>query len=307
LRILDYYWHAAHGHRLLQIPAEWTYFRFGGSPVWNASQRPMPDTLHFTARYEPGAYDIALLHMDQWSAAREYNLRAFKYHFIDDMVRDIPKIVVFHGLPEDAGNAWLLRRMIGCNHVVVNTDMTRELLGLSREQCTAILPGYDVNEWHCDKQVNEIVTVIGGSQTARDHHGVGLLSRMKRALPVTWVGQDITFETFESYRDYLATRSIFFNPTQWSQHPGARNEAMLSGMAVVSTKFLDETLYIRHGVTGFLSNDFIGLQTTLMDLLSNPDKAEAIGLAARESARVMFDKERYVTEWQATIRGLTGA
>jgi len=172
----------------------------------------------------------------------------------------------------------------------------------------AILPGYDVDAWGpATWERREAVAVVAGSNTAKDHHGVVLLQRMQRDLPVTWVGHDVAFDSLKGYRDYLASARCCFNPTHWSQHPGARNEAMLSGLPVVSTRFLDEELYIEHGRTGFLSNDYLVLRDYLRMLLDDLDLAQRMGALARETARRMFSLDRYAHDWhdllEEVIRG----
>ena len=308
-RILDYFWHAAHGARLLQIPADWTYFLLGDRQPWDWRQREIPANLRgFASRYEPGQYDVALLHLDQWAAEPGYPLRASPYRFLDALITDIPKIVINHGLPEGESNRRRHAELVGNNFLVTNTEMSRAMWGLPESQSRAIVPGYDLDEWpETTRARNEIVVVMGGSDTPRDHHGVLVTERLKRdGLPVTWVGQDIRFESFREYRDYLAGSSIFLSPCQWSQHPGARNEAMLCGMAVVSTDYLDEGEYIEHGETGFLSHEYATIRETLERLLADPDLARRVGQRGRERARELFDQKRYVAEWLQLIGEVVG-
>ncbi len=305
-RILDHFWHAAHGARLLQIPAEWTYFSLGDRAPWDWSQRDLPPALRRVVyHYEPGRYDVALLHLDQWCADSYSSLRAFPYRFLNELIQDIPKIVVMHGLPEGESNRQAVWRLLGDNWLVTNTPMSLAMWSPPRGR--AILPGYDVEEWGpCTYERPEIVATVAGSNTPKDHHGVSLIQRLKRDLPITWIGKDVRFDSYADYRAYLAGASIYLNPTQHSQHPGARNEAMLTGLATVSTAFFDEAEYIRDGETGFLANDYLEIRERLEQLLGDPALCRRMGGAGREAARVMFHKDRYAADWLALLGEVTG-
>lgn len=311
IRVLDHYWHAAHGARLVSIAKtypdiEWTYLVLGDRQPWNWQQREMPEHLRLAYRYEPGRYDVAILHLDQWCADETWPLRGAEYRMLDTMIRDIPKIVIMHGLPEGESNRSKILRLLGDNWMVTNTQMSADMWAAERRR--AILPGYDVDEWGpATFEREEGVAVVAGSHTARDHHGAVLLKRMQRDLPIVWVGHDVRFDTFKAYRDCLAGARVLFNPTQWSQHPGSRNEAMLTGLPIVSTCFLDESRYITHGVEGFLSNDYLELRNCLAMLLSDLDLARQMGAAARETARTLFNAERYAAEWRGLLQEVVNA
>ncbi len=308
LRLLDYYWHMGHSGRILAVPADWSFFLFGDRAPWDWKQRDMPPTLkRMVSRYEPGGYDAAFLHLDQWCTEGYHNLRAFPYRFLDQVIQDVPKIVVNHGLPEGETNRRQTWRLIGANFLVTHSELAREMWGLPESQSRAIRPGYNADDWGPRTfERNEIVCCVSGSNTPRDHHGVGLIQRLKRDLPITWIGIDIRFDSFQAYRDYLAGASVFLNPTQWSQCPGARNEAMLSGLPVVTTDYLDETEYFVDGETGFMTHDYLVIRDTLKRLLADRELARRVGQKGREAARVLFDQRRYVEDWGRLLADLTG-
>jgi len=62
------------------------------------SARPMHPKLKWATYYEPGKYDLAILHVDQ----QHVDPRIGKGHLYRDMnavIQDIPKIVINHGTP----------------------------------------------------------------------------------------------------------------------------------------------------------------------------------------------------------------
>lgn len=76
--------------------------------------------------------------------------------------------------------------------------------------------------------------------------------------------------------------------------------AMALGKAVVVTDTMDAPFYIDHGKTGMLtpSGDPVALRAAINDLLDNPQKARALGMAAREAALPM-DQE---FTWSGVLR-----
>ena len=61
------------------------------------------------------------------------------------------------------------------------------------------------------------------------------IKRAEEFLDIKWVGGDVNFDSFNKYRHYLQSGSIFFNPSHASPNPRARTEAMLTGLAIVTT------------------------------------------------------------------------
>lgn len=86
-------------------------------------------------------------------------------------------------------------------------------------------------------------------------------------------------------------------------------EAMACGTAVVGTRTGGLPEVVEHGSSGLLSSvdDLEGFAAHLADLLSDPDRAERMGLAARERAVEHFDRQVVVGRYERLYRRLAGA
>lgn len=308
MQILDYSWHLPHAFRLMQAlyDSEF-YFLKVGPRTWKGSLRPLPPNFRgFVQTYEPGKYDLALLHLDQW--CDRVALRGYPYRLVNGLVQDIPKIVIMHGTPDNEENRQRILKLIGANYVVCNSQQAVVDWDLRPEQSRAIIHGYVVDEfWSERTKYQRAVTVCSGGDISREYHGIPLLERMKRDVPVMWVGPrgDVPFfDDYETYRRFLAQSLIYFHPGQHTPMPGARTEAMLSGCCIVSTDNQDASHYIEHGITGFVSNDYVELRDTLQDLLAEPRRAYEVGKQGREAAREMFTRERLREQWVMLLKDL---
>lgn len=92
----------------------------------------------------------------------------------------------------------------------------------------------------------------------------------------------------------LAASHIFVSTSEYEGHPGAVVEAMLAGKAVVLSDIDVHTETVDDGRTGrvFRLHDIAGLGAVLRELLDDPARARALGVAAREEARRRFDIAR---------------
>ena len=114
------------------------------------------------------------------------------------------------------------------------------------------------------------------------------VEQAERFVDITWIGRDRRFDSFNKYKHYLQSSSIFFNPSFASPNPRARTEAMLTGLVVVTTNTHGEDEYIENGINGFCSNDLGELIDFLIYLKNNPRMTTKIGQAGRATAQKVF-------------------
>jgi len=111
---------------------------------------------------------------------------------------------------------------------------------------------------------------------------------------------------FMAYVGLIRDYSIFFNHTLNSPMPRVRGEAMMCGLATVTTNCHDEDMFIENGVNGFYSNDPAELADMLVELSRDPGLARRIGQRGRERAMEVFHINDYVQEWNRTINDVLG-
>jgi glycosyltransferase involved in cell wall biosynthesis len=109
---------------------------------------------------------------------------------------------------------------------------------------------------------------------------------------------------YRSYVDEIRRYSVYFNPTLRSPMPRARGEPMMCGVVTVSANNHDVDMFIENGINGFYSNDPDELRDYLVFLMRNPQAVSRIGAAGRRTALDLFNHDRYLAEWNATIQSL---
>jgi glycosyltransferase involved in cell wall biosynthesis len=259
---------------------------------------------------DPTEYDLALLHLDNW--CDRVNLRAYPFRVMKAISRDTPQVIIIHGTPDHEHNRQAILRLIGDLPVVCNShaaalawdggDGRVDRYGLP--QFRAIIHGYDVDEFYnypFAARHHEAFTVCSGGEMSREYHGIPLVERMMRDVPeLHWYGPNGDrgwLPTYDQYRDMLSSRLIYFSPTRAAPMPGSRTEAMLSGCAIVTVPGNDFEQYIETGTNGFVVNTYSEAREALQALLAHPEYAFVIGQQGRDTARELFNSDRFVKDW----------
>lgn len=107
---------------------------------------------------------------------------------------------------------------------------------------------------------------------------------------------------FDNYVRALGEYSIYFNPTIRSPMPRTRGEAMMCGLAIVTTKNHDVELFMKNGINGFYSDTPSELREYLLYLSENPPIAQEMGEAGRQMAMNIFNHDRFLMDWKKTLQ-----
>lgn len=102
----------------------------------------------------------------------------------------------------------------------------------------------------------------------------------------------------------LAASDYFVLPSLWEGLPMALIEAMASGLPIVATEVSGTKQVMMHGETGLLipPGDSTDLRDALMYLLSQPDRARAMGRAAQRHVAAAFGARKQADEHLALYR-----
>jgi len=293
--------------------------------AWAYTHRPKPDNVNFVTHYEKGKYDFALLHIDQQSIYDpEKNDRISKgllYVEINRLVQDIPKIVINHMTPfhdkyETDYVVKVIKDLIGDNHMICNSHTARKQWGWGH----TIIHGLDVDEWwNLPKEPRAIIVLspAGMNKAYRRTFAHSVVRILKeRDVPITWVGSDMKFNSFEKYRDYIGRSLVHFFPAWQSPMPRARTEAMLSGSCIVTTPYQDADTFIEDGVNGYLTSKSLVKDPRIMDspeysadlienlVMHDPQLAIKIGEAGRKTARKKFNSKVFAKQWEEYLISL---
>lgn len=99
--------------------------------------------------------------------------------------------------------------------------------------------------------------------------------------------------------DLLAAVDLFAFPSLWEGLSVALLEAMVAGKPIVATAVSGTTSVMIHGVTGLIvpPHDSQGLAQAIIELLSHPAQAQAMGQAAKQRAMSNFSAQKQADEY----------
>lgn len=314
LRIFNTPWHIAHQYELYKIPnTEWFHI-INSVRKWGKDKRfrPKPANVHDVPYYEPGKYDLALLHIDQQCVDPSLG-KARLYRELNETITDIPKIVINHGTPfwpEVFDQNYIVTQMkmlIGDNYMVVNSHRAKEMWGpMGRGEVQTIIHGLDPEEWFDNPKEPRVITMLSPAGLDK-YYNRQLLQAVKdklreRGIPHVWITVDWTSESFDDYRDFISRSLLYFNPTLESPMPRSRTEAMLSGACVLTLPNHGAESFIKHGENGFhVPNNPTAIADLIEGLLENYQYAQKIGQAGKQTAIKEFHMSRFQSDWRGLL------
>lgn len=306
-------------HYLLNNVRRWTEY----------SARPEPSTVYNTdefewvTHYEPGKYDLAILHVDQQHVDPGIG-KGQLYRAMNDVIQDIPKIVVNHGTPmwdeyyteelvinggtlhNNRGTKELLgmKQIIGDNFMIVNSYEAVNRWGWGYP----IVHGMDKDEWYdLPKEPRVVISLSPGGLDK--YYNRQLLTaikgevKTKTGLEVAHITVNYEARDWEDYKRFLGSSLIYINPTLDSPMPRSRTEAMLSGCTVLTSKYHNADEFIEHGVNGFIVPDNpLSYADAIHSLINYCYKdCIKIGQKGKETAWKLFGVESYLDELEWVI------
>lgn len=318
IKIFNVPWHVAHQYELYKIPGTEWYHCINPVRKWSSKRkefRPKPPNVFEVPYYEPGKYDLAVLHIDQQCVDPTLG-KSRLYKELNEAIKDIPKIVINHGTPfwpECYTEEYILMRMrqlVGQNHMVVNSERALEMWGKIGQSQTCILHGLDPEEWFDLPKEPRVITGLSPAGLDR-YYNRNLLIAVKdklkeKGIPHCWIQVDWLAESFDDYRNFIGRSLIYFNPTLESPMPRSRTEAMLSGCCVLTLPNHGAEKFIQHGVSGIhVPNNPTVIADLIEELINNHyQQCIEIGQRGKEVARQLFHKDRFQAEWLQLIESV---
>jgi hypothetical protein len=356
LKVLGVPWHTTHQYSLGNISFFERYDLLiepwrGG---FAETQRPMPEKMHYVTHIKPNYYDFALLHLDQqsiWDPENDDRISKGRlFTEVKEMIKqidpDLPIVIINHHCPYHDKYSTpetiqkIKKQAEGCS-MICNSHEARRQWGWGH----VITHGLEADDWGYDvehyNKTDEKIEAYKEPRVAIVQSPAGMEKAYRRIfltrtieilrekdIPVTWVGVDIKFKTWDDYRDFLAKSLVFLHGTWQSPRPRSRTEAMLSGACVVTTPYHDADTFIK---TGYLkngelhhdkdTNGFLTSMETIKDprvmdnpeytaslienlVLENPDVAIKIGRRGREFAKKEMNHEIFERQWADYLKEL---
>jgi glycosyltransferase involved in cell wall biosynthesis len=105
---------------------------------------------------------------------------------------------------------------------------------------------------------------------------------------------------------FAARYRFFFNPIRYTSMGLAVIEAMMIGMPIIGLATTEMATAIQNGISGYVDTDIAKLVPRMKQLLADPEQARRLGAGARRSALERFNIERFVSDWNAAFKLVTG-
>lgn len=291
--------------------------------------RPEPSTwlnkdeFEWVTHYEKGKYDLAILRVDQQHVNPDIG-KGFLYRDLNQVIQDIPKIVVNHGTPmydeyytEDLvinggtvnsprGEQKIIgmKEKIGDNFMVVNSYDAVDRWGWGYP----LIHGMGTDEWFdLPKEPRVVISLSPGGLDK--YYNRQLLSaikgevKSKTGLDVAHITVNYEARDWADYRRFLGSSLIYINPTLDSPMPRSRTEAMLSGCCVLTSRYHGADEFIEHGVNGFIVPDNpMSYADAVHGLINYQYKgALEIGQRGKETAQKLFNTDRFLDDFEHII------
>lgn len=275
------------------------------------------DEFEWVTHYEPGEYDMAILHVDQQHTDPNIG-KGQLYRALNKLIQDIPKMVINHGTPmwddfytedmvinggevhTEKGIKKLvgMKGLVGDNFMVVNSYEAVDRWGWGYP----LIHGMEVDEWmDLPKEPRVLLSVSpGGLDKYYNRQLITAIKgevKEKTGLDVIHLNINLKLDhdNWTQYREFTGRSLIAINPFKDSPMPRSRTEQMLSGCCVLSSKYHGASEFIEQGVEGFIVPDNpMSYAEVIYQMLNNHyQEAVEIGQAGKQKARKLFNIDRY--------------
>lgn len=306
LNIITFPTHERYESNLAKTGHNFYSFNAEGIKEWNETYAKLPENYRLLRNTLP-------LHVDFDIVLSQNKFGQFQHAKQIADVLHLPLVSLEHTLP--APN-W--------------TQQKREALKNMKGDYNVFISDYSVTEWQFDLAISTRVIkhcvdtdIFQNYDKERDSKLLSVVNDWinrdwccgftqwkqivnKGDLPVMVVGdteglskpaKDID-ELVQAYN----SSTIFLNTSVISPVPTALLEAMSCGCCPITTATCMIPEVIEHGVNGYMSNNMETLRGYCIELLGNPKKAKKMGEAARETILKLFNKERFLREWNELFR-----
>jgi hypothetical protein len=104
---------------------------------------------------------------------------------------------------------------------------------------------------------------------------------------------------------FIADYRFLFNPIRYTSLGLAVIEAMMVGMPVIGLATTEMATVIDNGESGYVDTNITTLISRMRELMRDPGEARRLGANARRTALERFGMERFIGDWDRTLRDVT--
>jgi hypothetical protein len=253
--------------------------------------------------YEIPEYEVKDMEFDLILFQTDENYLFDQYRTLSESQRMLPRIYLEHDPPWD--------HPTNAKHPVADPEVTlvhvthfNQLMwdnnGLDTK---VIVHGVMVPDIPKTEKIERGIVVINNLPKRGRLLGSDIFAHVRDKLPIDLVGMGaedygIGEVLHPDLPAFISKYRFFFNPIRYTSLGLAVCEAMMLGLPIVALATTEMSVVIKNGLNGFIHTDVKVLIEKMNYLLNHPDKAEAMGRRAKETALQKFNIERFTTEWE---------
>lgn len=309
LRVLTWHVHGNYLYYLTQAPHEFHVVTKPGRPPGYAGRAgvlPWGPNVHEVDASDVASREFDVIvyqHRSHWDDDRE--------RLLSDRQRRLPRVYVEHDPPQEAPFAqrhWVDDPQTLLVHV---TPFNQLMWDCGPTPTRVIEHGVIVPDGvRYTGELPRGIVVVNHLRGRGRRLGADVFEAARAQVPLDLVGMDaqslggIGEIPNLDLAAFAARYRFFFNPIRWTSLGLAIVEAMTIGMPVVGLATTELASVIRDGENGVIDTRLDRLVDAMRRLMADPAEARRLGDAARHTALERFHIDRFVYDWNDTLRAV---
>jgi len=312
LRIFTWHVHGSYLYNLTQMPHDFFVPVKPGRPQGYGGRcgtLPWPANL-----VETPADKVSDLEFDCILFQSRQNYLEDQYEILSPAQRRLPKVFLEHDPPRVHPTD--TRHVVDDPEVLlVHVTPFNELMWDSRRTPTRVIDHGVIAPTgvRYSGELERGLVVVNGLARRGRRCGADLFERARKEVPLDLVGMDSTNLgglgeiRHEQLSAFAARYRFFFNPIRYTSMGLAVCEAMMLGMPVVGLATTEMAMAVENGVSGYVDTSLERLVGRMRHLLADPAEARRLGEGARRRALQRFHIDRFIGDWDETLRSVAAA
>lgn len=286
MRILTHNIHTGYDSELAKTGHE--FFSLSGVKAWDPDIRPIPSNWHLIDSIEGLTFDCILINHD-WGIFQKF--KDVKAPMIFGIIADCSE-GIFPAEIEDRSSAVVFLAREVAERWTMKDPAKKVTIEMGIDESTLLPHGGD----------SKTVLTVGHQIGKRWDKGHCPYVTVATFIPLTLVGPGneglpgaLGTVTPQKLTELYSQARVYFNPGPIIGISVA--EAMLAGLPIVTFRPIILRDLIVDGLNGFVVDTVDGAVLRIQKLLSDPDLAFRMGMAARKAAQDVFSARKFVGRW----------
>ena len=263
--------------------------------------------------YEVPAEDVAGLDLDCVVTQSQENWARDRHEVLSPAQLELPVIHVEHDPPRESPTD--TRHPVDEPDVLlVHVTAFNDLMWDSGRTPTRVIEhGVVVPDGvRYTGELDRGIVVVNGLRRRGRRLGADVFERARKEVPLDLVGMfaeemgGVGEVPPPELAAFVARYRFFFHPIRWTSLGLAACEAMMLGVPIVALATTEMSTVVDNGVSGWIDTSVDRLIEHMRRLLADPGEARRLGEGARKTALERFSIDRFVADWDAAFRLVTG-